>query len=65
MLSRFDFADSRYTYVLDVLRLKQAAGTLTGEDVEELDGYIDPNDLVDRTDAVSILDHAPDTDSKP
>ena len=65
VLSRFDFADSRYTYVLDVLRLKQAAGTLTGEDVEELDGYIDPNDLVDRTDAVSILDHAPDTDSKP
>ena len=36
----FDHADSRYTYVLNGLRLKQSAGTLTGEDVIRLNQFV-------------------------
>ncbi len=48
VLSRFDFADARYTYVLDILLLKQAAGTLSADDLRELNGFIDPKDLVSK-----------------
>ncbi len=35
-----DYARSRYTYILDLLRLKQAAGTLTMADLEEINGWL-------------------------
>ena len=35
------FARSRYDYILNVLRLKQAAGSLTVEDIEEVDGWLE------------------------
>lgn len=35
-----DHAGSRYTYILDLLRLKQAAGTLTMADLEEINGWL-------------------------
>ncbi len=46
--SQFDYADSRYNYVIDLMRLKQAAGTLEPADLEELNTFTDPNDQVER-----------------
>ena len=47
--SQFDYADSRYNYVLNLLLLKQVAGSLGAPDLEELNNYTDPNDQVVRT----------------
>ncbi len=46
--SQFDYADSRYNYVLNLLLLKQVAGSLSDPDLEELNSYTDPNDQVIR-----------------
>ncbi len=46
--SQFDYADSRYNYVLDLLALKDVAGSLVDADLEELNTYTDPNDQVIR-----------------
>lgn len=46
--SQFDYADSRYNYVIDLMRLKQSAGALAPVDLEELNTYTDPNDQVER-----------------
>jgi outer membrane protein TolC len=35
-----NYARSRYDYILNVLRLKQAAGSLNIEDIEEVDGWL-------------------------
>ncbi len=35
-----DYASSRYAYILDLLRLKQAAGTLAMSDLEEINGWL-------------------------
>jgi outer membrane protein len=35
-----DYARSRYTYVVNALRLKQAAGTLGEDDIREVDGWL-------------------------
>jgi hypothetical protein len=34
------YSRSRYNYILNVLLLKQAAGTLSVADVEEVDGWL-------------------------
>ena len=39
--SQFDYADSRYNYVLDLLRLKQAAGMVTESDIAQLSAFSD------------------------
>ena len=39
--SQFDYADSRYNYVLNLLRLKQAAGVLQEADLDDVNGYAD------------------------
>ena len=36
-----DYARARYDYILNTLRLKQAAGTLTVSDVEQVDGWLE------------------------
>lgn len=46
--SQFDYADSRYTYILNLLRLKQAAGTLTPQDLVDINTFMDSNDTVRR-----------------
>lgn len=46
--SQFDYADSRYRYVLDLLLLKQRAGVLTAEDLMDVNKFTDPNDPVVR-----------------
>ncbi len=46
--SEFDYADSRYNYIIDLMQLRQTAGTLNGEDVEQLNVYADSNDPVER-----------------
>ena len=37
-----DFANSRYTYLVNALLLKQAAGILREADIEEIDGWLKP-----------------------
>ncbi|MEM7077980.1 MAG: TolC family outer membrane protein [Pseudomonadota bacterium] len=44
--SQFDYADSRYNYVINLMRLKQVAGALVEADLNELNNYTDPNDQV-------------------
>jgi len=46
--SQFDYADSRYNYVLDLLALKDAAGALVSADLEELNTFTDAKDQVIR-----------------
>lgn len=35
-----DYAQSRYTYILNILKLKQAAGTLSLDDVKEINAWL-------------------------
>ena len=46
--SQFDYADSRYNYIIDLMLLKQAAGTLAPEDIGDLNGFTDSSDPVSR-----------------
>jgi len=48
-LSQFQYAQARYQYVLDTLRLKQAVGTLNPEDIYDLNNFIDQKATVSRT----------------
>ena len=36
-----DYANSRYDYILDMMRLKEEAGLLSPEDVHNLDSYLE------------------------
>ena len=44
--SQFDYADSRYKYVLDLLRLKQASGSLDESDILRLNSFTTTNNPV-------------------
>lgn len=46
--SQFDYADSRYNYMLSLILLKQRAGVLAPEDLLELNQFADPNAPVAR-----------------
>jgi outer membrane protein len=46
--SQFDYADSRYNYVLNLMRLKQVVGTLNQQDLDELNTFMDANNPVQR-----------------
>jgi outer membrane protein len=46
--SQFDYADSRYNYMLSLILLKQRAGVLSPEDLLELNRFADPNAPVGR-----------------
>jgi outer membrane protein len=46
--SQFDYADSRYNYIIDLLVLKDVSGSLIDADLEELNTFTDPNDQVVR-----------------
>ena len=46
--SQFDYADSRYNYVVDLMLLKQSAGTLAEEDLLELNRFADASATVTR-----------------
>ncbi|MEM9744698.1 MAG: TolC family outer membrane protein [Pseudomonadota bacterium] len=46
--SQFDYADSRYNYVNNMIALKQAAGTLSEADLEALNESISDSDTVKR-----------------
>ncbi|WP_434772680.1 TolC family outer membrane protein [Pseudomonas entomophila] len=43
-----DYNNSRYDYILDNLRLKQAAGTLSPQDLQALGGFLKPDYNPDR-----------------
>ena len=38
-----DYANARYDYVINSLRLKSASGQLSEIDIKELNGWLDPN----------------------
>lgn len=40
--ARADLAQARYTYVVDTLRLKLAAGTLSPADIEQVENWLEP-----------------------
>ncbi len=42
------YNDARYDYILNNLRLKQAAGTLSPADLEALDSYLKPDYNLDK-----------------
>ena len=46
--SQFDYADSRYNYMLSLILLKQQAGVLEDADVTELSRFADPNSSITR-----------------
>ena len=46
--SQFAYADSRYTYLLNLLRLKQQSGLLGQEDLQEINGFMDSSAPVKR-----------------
>ena len=53
--SQFDYADSRYTYLLNLMRLKQSAGTLSQADLKELNSYMSPVNPVRRVISASTI----------
>lgn len=46
--SQFSYADSRYTYLLNLLRLKQQTGLLAEPDLLEINGFMNSNAPVQR-----------------
>ena len=52
-LAQFDYADSRYNYVRDLMLLKKTAGTLNAADVASLNAYADPQQPVRRLNTVT------------
>ena len=46
--SQFAYADSRYAYLLNLLRLKQQTGLLNEQDLQEINGFMDSGDPVKR-----------------
>ena len=46
--AQFDYADSRYNYVLNMLALKQVAGTLSEQDLADLNAFMDAANPVTR-----------------
>lgn len=53
--SQFDYADSRYNYVIDLMALKQSAGTLVKEDLLELNTFLDSANPVTRLNSAALL----------
>ena len=53
--SQFDYADSRYNYMLSLILLKQQAGVLNQADVEELSRFTDPAAPVTRIASLKAL----------
>ena len=45
-LAQFNYQQSRHNYVLNMLRLKESAGTLSAADVAELNGHMDADNPV-------------------
>lgn len=46
--TQFEYADARYSYVNNLMRLKQAAGTLVVDDLQELNNFSDAGNPVKR-----------------
>lgn len=53
--SQFDYADSRYNYMLSLILLKQQAGVLNGEDLLELNRFADAAEPVARIASLQAL----------
>lgn len=53
--SQFDYADSRYNYMLSLILLKQRAGVLTPADLQELNRFADPGAPVTRISSLQAM----------
>ena len=51
--AQLQYASARYRYVLDTLRLKQAVGTLSPQDLYDLNEFIDSTVVVTRTTSIT------------
>ena len=49
----FAYASTRYTYILNGLRLKQTVGSLSAVDLEQLNAYMDPANTVTKISSAS------------
>jgi outer membrane protein len=52
--SLYDYADSRYNYMLSLILLKQQSGVLNEEDLTELNKFADPNTVISRITTLSL-----------
>jgi outer membrane protein len=52
--SQYDYADSRYNYMLSLILLKQQSGVLNEEDLAELNQFADPNTVISRITTLSL-----------
>ena len=59
--SQFSYADSRYAYVTDLLRLKQAAGALIAQDLTELNAFLSATDTVKKLPIGRLYDEGSST----
>jgi len=57
--SQFDYADSRYNYVRDLMLLRQTAGILSPDDVGRLNAYVDPQQPVRKLNTITDNGEAP------
>jgi outer membrane protein len=57
--SQFDYADSRYTYVTALMALKQVAGVLTEDDLNELNSFVNSADAVTRVKSAKLYELPP------
>ena len=55
--SQFDYADSRYNYMLSLILLKQRAGVLVPEDLVELNRFADPGAPVARIASLQAMSY--------
>lgn len=51
-LAQFQYASAKYKYILDTLRIKQVTGSLSPEDIIELNGFLDPSAPVQKLSSV-------------
>ena len=51
--SQFDYADSRYNYILNLLRLKQSTGVIEEIDLIELNQFMDQSNQVTKVTTLS------------
>ena len=59
--SQFSYADSRYAYVTDLLRLKQSAGALATQDLTELSTFLSSTETVKKLPIGRLFDEGSST----
>jgi len=63
--AQFDFADARYAYILDLLRLKQATGSISDADLDELNAFLNDTSSVERLPIGRLYDEEAGSEAAP